>query len=141
MRKNLLDIAQTSPGDESEELNELVANYISDKEEEARIKKRTSTENNRIKELFEKMNLESWGQVKLSIEKRESFIEDSLIDFLKERGYADEIVKTKEYVDFDALESAMYHEKISLEDQKAMSKCKDIQIIKKLLISKKKGDK
>ena len=66
--------------------------------------------------------------------KTETFIEDKLIDFLKANGVADKIVKTKEYVDFDALESAIYHEVIPTDVVKEMASCKDVKVTKVLRI-------
>jgi hypothetical protein len=43
--------------------------------------------------------------------------EDKLLKFCKESNIAD-LVKTKEYVDMDALESAIYNDKIKAEDLK-----------------------
>ncbi len=144
MRKNLFDVSPEAPGDDSSELKELIDNYIVDKQKEAEIKSRTSEENKQIKEQFTKLNIESFdgdsGTVKMSVEKHESFREDEVIDFLKENGYADDIVKTKEYIDFNSLESAMYHETIPMDMQKKMAKFKDVSEVVKLRISKKKGE-
>lgn len=142
--ESVLEHSPNTPGDESRDLKELIDNYIVDKSKESEIKARTSEENKQIKEQFTKLKINSYsgenGTVKMSEEKHESFIEEDLIAFLKDNGYANNIVKTKEYVDFDALESAIYHEEIPINVQKDMSKCKSVNTVIKLRISKKKGD-
>ena len=143
MRRTLFDSTPEAPQSESRDLKELIDNYIEDKAKESEIKARTSEENKQIKEIFTARGIKSSdgenGTVKMTEEKHESFREDDLITFLKDKGYSDGIVKTKEYIDFDALESAMYHENIPVEVQKEMSSCKDVNIVVKLRISKKKG--
>jgi hypothetical protein len=54
------------------------------------------------------------------------------------KGHEGDIVKTKRYVDYDALESAIYHEKLSEDDVKELDKYKDTKITYVLNI--KKGD-
>lgn len=139
-----LDVSPDTPGDESRELKELIDNYIADKQKESEIKSRTSEENKQIKRMFTAKNIKSFdgdtGTVKLTVEKHESFRENDLIEFLKESGFSDDIVKTKEYIDFDVLESAMYHETIPMDVQKKMSEFKDVSEVVKLRISKKKGE-
>jgi hypothetical protein len=71
--------------------------------------------------------------------KSETFIEEALIEFLKKNNVASDIVKTKEYVDFDALESAIYHERISPELVKEMASCKETKTTTVLRIKQKKG--
>ena len=138
MRRSLLDVVQETPQNDSSELKELIDNYIDDKSKESEIKARTSEENKQIKEQFTKLKITSFsgdnGVVKMSEEKHESFREDDLIAFLKDKGYSDGIIKTKEYIDFDALESAMYHEEIPIDIQKEMASCKDTSIVVKLRI-------
>ncbi len=49
----------------------------------------------------------------ISISERVNLIEDILLERLKEHGIGEGIIKTKEYVDMDALEDAIYNEKIN----------------------------
>ena len=125
----------------NEKLANLVTDYIYNKDREKEFKDAASAENTEIKAIMNEFKLTSFdtdsGSVTLSERVTEDFIEDKLIDFLKTRNLASDIVKTKEYVDFDALESAIYHEKIAGDDLKAMSSCKEVKTTQVLRIKKK----
>lgn len=127
--------------DTNERLSHLVRDYIINKDKEKEFKDAASAENTEIKAIMTELNLDNYetdaGKVTLSERKNESFIEDKLIEFLKTRNLADNIVKTKEYVDFDALESAIYHEKIAGDDLKDMAECKEVTTTQVLRIKKK----
>lgn len=128
----------------SSALEKLVESYIVNKRNEEDFKKQASAENTQIKELMHEYNLTevstSLGTAKITEQEKVTFIEDKLIEFLKSNKIADDIVKTKEYVDFDALESAIYHGKISDELVQSMSDCQEKKITTVLRISKKKGE-
>lgn len=128
----------------STSIKKLVESYIINKEHEADFKKQASAENTQIKELMGKYNLSEvptdLGTAKLTEQVSTTFIEDELIKFLKENNLADDIVKTKEYVDYDALESALYHDKLTDEQKAEMSKCQEHKTTLVLRISKKKGE-
>jgi len=149
MRKNFLDTDNTdTPGKQnllpSSALEKLVESYIVNKRNEEDFKKQASAENTQIKELMHEYNLTevstSLGTAKITEQEKVTFIEDKLIEFLKSNNIADDIVKTKEYVDFDALESAIYHGKISDELVQSMSDCQEKKVTTVLRISKKKGE-
>lgn len=132
--------AQTNV-DVPERLTYLVKSYIANKDKEKEFKDAASAENTEIKELMNAASLDKFstddGSVTLSERVTEDFVEERLLVFLKERGLSEGIVKTKEYVDFDALESAIYHEKIVGDDLKDMASCKDKKVTQVLRISKK----
>ncbi len=125
----------------NEKLANLVTDYIYNKDREKEFKDAASAENTEIKAIMTEFKMTSFdtdtGSVTLSERVSEDFIEDKLIEFLKTRNLASDIVKTKEYVDFDALESAIYHEKIAGDDLKAMSSCKEVKTTQVLRIKKK----
>ena len=125
----------------NERLANLVTDYIYNKDREKEFKDAASAENTEIKAIMTEFKMTSFdtytGSVTLSERVSEDFIEDKLIEFLKTRNLASDIVKTKEYVDFDALESAIYHEKIAGDDLKAMSSCKEVKTTQVLRIKKK----
>lgn len=122
-------------------LTSLVSDYIYNKDREKEFKDAASAENTEIKAIMNELELSKFetdvGAITLSDRVTEDFIEDKLIEFLKTRNLANDIVKTKEYVDFDALESAIYHEKIVGDDLKDMAECKDIKTTQVLRIKKK----
>ena len=146
MRK-LID-TEVTPNDKISDLTDdlatLIESYILNKENEKIYKDNASVENTQIKEIMHSRNITEFstnsGTATITEQQKETFIEDALIEFLKKNNIADDIVKTKEYVDFDALESAIYHEKISKDLVKKMASCKETKTTTVLRISKKKGD-
>lgn len=48
----------------------------------------------------------------LSYRTKDVWDEEGMIEYLKKSGYADKLVKTKEYIDFDALESVLYNDSL-----------------------------
>lgn len=146
MRKmiNTEIVPNNNPGCQNDELATLIESYIENKENEKIYKDNASAENTLIKEMMHSLNINEFstnaGTAKITEQTKETFIEDALIEFLKKNNIANDIVKTKEYVDFDALESAIYHEKISQDLVKQMASCKETKTTTVLRISKKKGD-
>lgn len=124
-----------------DKLKHLVKDYIVNKEREKEFKDAASIQNTQIKVIMSELNIKEFetdnGKVVLSDRKTEDFNEERLIQFLKERGLESDIIKTKEYVDFDALESAIYHDIISGDNLKDMDSCKDVKITQVLRINKK----
>ena len=137
------DVSEVKESYQNDDLKILVEKYIENKDHETYYKNLASAENTQIKEIMAELKIDkidtSRGSAIVSEQKRENFIEESLIDFLKKNGKADGIVKTKEYVDYDALESAIYNEKIPTDMLSAMSSCKEVKTVKVLRI-KKKGE-
>lgn len=124
-----------------DKLKHLVKDYLVNKEREKEFKDAASIQNTQIKVIMSELNIKEFetdnGKVVLSDRKTEDFNEEKLIKFLKERGIENDIIKTKEYIDFDALESAIYHDKISGDNLKDMDSCKDVKITQVLRINKK----
>lgn len=139
--------AETMPENNQNNLNSdlalLIESYIENKQNEKIYKDNASVENTQIKELMKSLNLSEFstalGTATITEQKSETFIEEALIEFLKKNNVASDIVKTKEYVDFDALESAIYHERISPELVKEMASCKETKTTTVLRIKQKKG--
>jgi hypothetical protein len=146
-RKNLMDTTKESkPTVNVSELSKIISSYIANKDLEKEYKDLASAENTRIKTIMEEMDIsecedaEGNNVAKVTEQKKETFIEERLIQFLKDNGYTKDIVKTKEYVDMDALESAIYHGIIPESVVKEMADCKEVKITKVLRVSKKKGE-
>lgn len=141
MPRKLVTKDTITPNEGNEKLTHLVTDYIFNKDKEKEFKDAASAENTEIKAIMNEFKMSSFetdsGSVTLSERTTEDFIEDKLIEFLKTRNLADDIVKTKEYVDFDALESAIYHEKIAGDDLKDMASCKEVKTTQVLRIKKK----
>lgn len=136
-------LPESNTSSQDEVLKGLVESYIENKDSESYYKDLASSENTQIKELMRSMGISecesSMGTAVMSEQNRETFIEEALIEFLKNNNIATDIVKTKEYVDFDALESAIYNEKISPDLVKQMASCKEVKTTTVLRIKKKKG--
>ena len=144
MRKAInTEVTKEVPNNNQSDLKEIVESYIYNKDKEAFYKKQASSENTQIKAIMEDLNIDKFdadtGSAIISERTSEDFIEYKLIDFLKKNGVADGIIKTKEYVDFDALESAIYHETIPTEIVREMASCKEVKVTKVLRV-KKKGE-
>ena len=117
---------------DEERLKEIAADYIADKAEEAKIKKRLESNNASLKQLMETLKcdyveLDDGSKVVYSITKRESIDEEKLIDTLQKFAPNTKCIKTKEYVDMDVLESELYHNTLP---EKAVSAMDDCRVIK-----------
>jgi hypothetical protein len=129
-------------------LDELIPRYVSNKQELDDYKKICDKENAEIKEIMSQSKLPEYevdGYVaKYSVSKRETLNEDKLIELLKssdiDGGY-NQFIKTKEYVDMDALEKAIYNDVINSDTIIAMDKCKEVKEVTTLRVSKLKKSK
>lgn len=140
-----------------EYLKDLVEAYGSNKKETDDLKKVVDSQNKQIKELMESNNLTRFEsdnyKVSLSISTRDVIDEEQLLAEARTFVIADGIdlksaeevglIKTKEYVDMDVLESLMYKGGISEEDLLKIDKCRDTKEVTMLRVSKikkKKGE-
>lgn len=124
-------------------LDELIPQYASNKNEMDAYKKLCDKENAEIKSIMKDLALQKYeaGEYKATytISKRETMDEEILLEIAHQFGIP-EIVKTKEYIDFDALENAIYNGKISPEILTEMDRARSVKEVITLRISKKKGD-
>jgi len=124
-------------------ITKLVNEYLELKPQEKELKDKIGEINSNIKSYFAETGEDtvttSKGSVYLSERKSDSYDEEGMIEFIKSLGLRG-IVKKKEYIDFDALESALYHEKFSEEQKKELNKFKTTKITKVLNIGKVKGE-
>jgi arsenate reductase-like glutaredoxin family protein len=93
-----------------------IINYGATKEAMAPLDKLAKELGKDIKDVFAKEGLDKYSvgdyEATVTNVQKESFNDDELIRILKEVGKQKGIVKRKEYVDMDALESAIYHNDI-----------------------------
>ena len=126
------------------ELKELLPVYYDNKQNLDYYKKQCDAENAKIKELMREQDIKDFevnGIVaKYVIQNKESMNEEALIKLLKERGY-NAAIKTKEYVDMDVLEHALYHDMIDKDTVVMMDKCREVKEVVQLRVSKKKEKK
>lgn len=119
-----------------EKLSQLLPVYEANKSEMDSYKKLVDKDNKEIKSIMLGAELGEFVvddiKASCSVSEREDFIEEALIAKLKEmkvRG----IVKKKEYVDMDALESAIYNGKI---DAAALADCQTKKEVVTLRVTK-----
>lgn len=95
-----------------EKLQELIPHYQLNKSEMDSYKKVVDKDNKEIKMIMLESQLPEFivGDIKAtcSVSEREDFIEEALIEKLKEMK-VDGVIKMKEYIDMDALENAIYN--------------------------------
>lgn len=128
----------------SQTLEELIPQYALNKAELDSYKKICDRENAEIKDLMLNLGLdEATGgcyTVKRIVQKRESMNEDMLLQIAHINGIS-EIVKTKEYIDYDVLEDAIYNGRISSDILTEINKAREVKEIVTLRISKAKEEK
>jgi len=121
------------------DLEKLIPQYAANKNELDSYKKICEKENAKIKEIMKSFALEHFEsggyKVTYSISPRESIDEEMLLEIIR-RNHIKGIIKTKEYIDFDALEKAMYDGNISMDVLLEMDKAKETKNVETLRISK-----
>lgn len=121
-------------------LNLIIKCFYEDKQKLDIYKKSTEKYNSEIKELMSKLDKDVFETddgllAKMSIQQRESFDEDKLIEKLKAlNGHT--AIKTKEYVDMDELENLIYNGHL---DASQLSNCKIVKKVITLKVNKRKG--
>lgn len=123
------------------DLHIVVPRYFEHKTEMDFYKKQCDAENAEIKQAMKEQGIKDFevdGIVaKYIVKNRESMNEEKLIKVLKDAGY-DNLIKTKEYVDMDEVESALYHNAIDTDTIVEMDKCREVKEIIELRLLKKK---
>ena len=126
------------------ELNTLVPSYYDNKQQLDFYKKQCDAENAKIKDLMNEQGIKDFEVdgiiAKYVIANKETMDEDKLLTLLKERGY-ETLIRTREYVDMDELEDALYHDRIDKDTIVEMDKCRSTKEIVQLRISKRKEKK
>lgn len=121
------------------DLDTLIPQYAANKSELDGYKKICDKENAQIKSIMKDFIISDYSaggyKANYIISKRETMNEDMLLEIAH---YYDipEIVKTKEYIDFDALENAIYNGRISEEILLEMDKAKEIKEVVSLRVTK-----
>lgn len=121
------------------DLDELIPQYAMNKSEMESYKKICDRENAEIKAIMKDSGLSNYEtddyKATYTIQKRESVNEEILLEIAHNYGIP-EIVKTKEYIDFDILEKAIYDGKISQEILTEMDRAKEVKEVVTLRVSK-----
>ena len=124
-------------------LEELIPQYGENNASYNSLKKVVAEESAQIKEIMKECKLDeksvgSWT-AKLTVKKSESFNDEKLLGIIKQFGLHN-IIKTKEYVDMDAMEEAIYSGTITQDMLLEISKAKEVKESVALTIKKKKGE-
>lgn len=121
------------------ELDTLIPRYAQNKLELDSYKKICEKENAEIKKIMKDYALPTHvvGDYKAvyTIQKRETINEEKLLEIAHQYGISD-IIKTKEYIDFDALENAIYHGQISADVLAEIAKTKEVKEVVTLKVTK-----
>lgn len=131
---------------ELEQLKQCATEYVADKAEESKLKKRLESNNTSIKQLMELLKMEDvelddGSKVHYGVTVKESLDEEKLLTQLKKYAPNTQCIKTKEYIDMDVLESEIYHDKLSAEAMAAMDTCRNEKLVPTLTIKKAKKGK
>lgn len=126
------------------DLTKLIPQYAQNKAELDSYKKICDSENAQIKSIMKDLVLhhhEAGGyKATYVVQKRETMNEEMLLK-IAHHFHIPEIVKTKEYIDFDILEKAIYDGKISEEILLEMDKAKEVKEVAILKVTKIKEGK
>ena len=126
-----------------DKLAALIPQYHANKVEMESYKKICDTENAEIKSIMSDLALQHYtvGGLKAvrSIQRRETMNEERLLEIARKYGL--DVIRTREYVDFDALEQAIYNGKVSNEAILEMDKAKEVKEVVTLTIKKVKEKK
>ena len=124
---------------DNEILNELITNFYDDKQAAEHFKKLADEYNSTIKKMLQSANVNEFETssgliAKLTIQKRENFIEPKLIEYLKQNDFSDAI-DLVEIINYDKLEDMIYNGRI---DASLLSEYKTIKEIPTLKVTVKK---
>lgn len=143
-------IVEENNGDQKLTLDELIPQYGFNKRELDAYKKLCDRDNAKIKEIMleadEKEHEAGDYIAKVIVSERENMNEEILLSlFSSVPGFVSvsdkyNIVKTKPYIDFDALENAIYNEALTSEQLLEMNKAKEVKEVVTLRVTR-KGDK
>lgn len=124
-------------------LSSIIDDYKAAKDEEKRVKTIIDDLGPRIKDIFRSKGLTSFSSGKytatVTVSSKETLDEDKAIEILKENlspEVLSKVVKTREYIDDDALEKAIYNEAF---DIGLLSSCRTSKPVETLRITKKKS--
>lgn len=135
------EITEEDPEAYKQALKDTIKRFFLNKTEYDSYKKLVDADNAGIKEIMMEHNLKEFevdGIVaKCSIQERESFNEEMLLQIVK-KSKVKGIVKKKEYVDADALESAIYNGEF---DAAILEPAREIKQVVTLKVARKKKEK
>lgn len=125
---------------QKELLNSIIECFYKDKQTADKYKKSAEEYNKEIKDIMSDIKIDEFETdsgliAKLTHKQLESFNEKKLLAKMKELNIPG-IIKTREYVDMEALENEIYNENINASE---LASCREIKETVALKVSKKKG--
>ena len=129
-----------------QELNDLIEAYGLNKTELDSYKDLCDRENAEIKSIMAEADMKKFDSASYtatySVQHRTTMNEDKVINVIHAHDIPDSlgIIKVKEYIDEDALESAIYKGLIPDEIVKEIGECVTVKEIPTLKLSKRKGE-
>ena len=139
-----ISLADTEPSTHNESLEELIPKYAVNKQELDSYTKICKEENEQIKaalvELGENEYSAGGYTVKRIVATKETMNEAKLLEVLRQNGI-DVAIKTKEYVDMDALEAYLYNNIPSIDLAMQIDSCRTTTETVQLRLSKTKAKK
>ena len=125
-------------------LDELIPEYANNKSNLDHYDKVCKLQNADIKKQMEELNevehTAGGYTVKRIVSERETMNEERLLDVLAKHGVP-EVIKTKEYVDMDALEKYLYNNELTEELASDLNSCREVKTTIQLRIGKEKKKK
>ena len=126
-----------------EDLDVLIPQYASNKAEMDSYKKLCDKDNAKIKSIMKNFVVDKYEtedyKASYIVSHRETINEEMLLEIAHNHGIS-EIIKTKEYIDFDALENALYNDRIPKDVVLEMDKAKEVKQVISLRVDKKKKE-
>lgn len=133
---------QNTMSEDKVSLSELIDRYGLNKAELDSYKELCDRDNKEIKAQMAELDVaeyESESYIATVTEsERVTVDEDAMLELLSQSGYRNLCIRTKEYVDADLLEKAIYRGDIDKETLVGLDKCKKVAHIKTLKLKRKK---
>ena len=128
--------------DVKERLSNLIVEFGVHKTKLDKLKKQCDTENSDIKKIMGEYELDEFESgdyvAKYTIQHRESMNEEGLLEFA--RKHFKDVIRTKEYVDMEALEKKIYNGEVPKKVLLQMDKFREVKEVPTLKLSKKKKE-
>lgn len=131
---------------EEESLDTLIKTYGTYNTNLKELKSIVDDNNAKIKAIMRNKGINTYSvedwKASYTVQKRESMNEDKLLDLLKvdwKERHGDEVcpyIQTKEYVNFDALEDAIYKDSIPKNTLLQMDSCREVKEVEVLKVTK-----
>ena len=121
------------------DLDTLIPSYAKNKQEFDYYKKLCEKENAQIKKIMMGFVVQQYPAGKYvancKVVKKETFDEEMLINIIKSLGIVPNVIKTKEYIDYDELEQYLYTNDVPKEIILELDKAKEVKDVVTLRVT------